>query len=497
MIDTKSLRKKILEQAFSGQLYSSKDCKGNSRDLIKRISEEKERLVKEKKISKIKSLTPIKDDEKIFTIPDNWEYVKLGLLSLPLSDGVHYAPEYQDAGYKCFSAKDIYNNRINDDDCTFITEEEYIGMKGKINVQEGSILITKSGSIGRSTVVKEYFEFGLVESIGVINPIIVNPEYIKYVLDYGFVYSSYYSDKYTRGVGLKHLTLTLLENIPIPLPNVEEQGCIVDILNSTFTLLDVIDDLQAKYSNDLAVLKSKIIDAGIQGKLTEQLPEDGDAEDLYAQILNQKSQLIKEGKIKKEKPLADIAADEIPFEIPDNWKWVRYQDIYFQIGNKNNQITSSELLPTGLFPAISQGKKYIDGFSNDESKAIYDIPVVLFGDHTRNVKYIDEPFVICADGTQLMKTICINCKFFYYVTCYLSAKIQSRGYARHYSMLKKNIVAMPPLAEQIRIVDKLEEILAQIDIIDDLQAKYKEIIDKNNKGLKMDTTAFESRWTAD
>lgn len=335
MIETKALRKKILEIAFSGKLSSSVDVKETSGYLIRRIAQEKERLVKDKVISKNKSLSPIKDDEKIFLIPNEWEYIKLGMISLPLSDGVHYAPEYQKDGYKCFSAKDIFNNKINDSNCTFISEEEYFGMKDKINVRKGSILITKSGSIGRSTVVKDYFEFGLVESIGVINPIIMNPEYIKYVLDYGFVYSSYYFDKYTRGVGLKHLTLSLLENIPIPVPSLKEQESIVKQLDSVFNQLDIIDNYQEAYSNDLAVLKSKIIDAGIRGKLTEQLPEDGSAKTLYAQIQEEKAKLVKEGKIKREKPLPEITDEEIPFEIPSNWKWVRLNDIASKISSGN------------------------------------------------------------------------------------------------------------------------------------------------------------------
>ena len=74
---------------------------------------------------------------------------------------------------------------------------------------------------------------------------------------------------------------------------------------------------------DTDALRSKIIDLAIQGKLTEQLPTDGTAEELYQQIQAEKAQLIKDKKIKKEKPLPEITADEIPFELPDNWKWVR------------------------------------------------------------------------------------------------------------------------------------------------------------------------------
>ena len=90
---------------------------------------------------------------------------------------------------------------------------------------------------------------------------------------------------------------------------------------------------------DTEALRKKVIDLAIQGKLTEQLPSDGDAETLYAQILNQKSQLIKEGKIKKDKELPKIAADEIPCEVPKNWKWVR-------IG-KISAIVSKDTTPQG------------------------------------------------------------------------------------------------------------------------------------------------------
>lgn len=495
MIDTKSLRKKILEQAFSGQLYASKDCKGNSRDLIKRISEEKERLVKEKKISKIKSLTPIKDDEKIFTIPDDWEYVKLGLLSLPLSDGVHYAPEYQDAGYKCFSAKDIYNNRINDDDCTYITEEEYIGMKGKINVQEGSILITKSGSIGRSTVVKEYFEFGLVESIGVINPIIVNPEYIKYVLDYGFVYSSYYSDKYTRGVGLKHLTLTLLENIPIPLPNVEEQGCIVDILNSTFTLLDVIDDLQAKYSNDLAVLKSKIIDAGIRGKLTEHLPEDGDSDALYLQIQEKKAKLIKKGIIKKAKILPPFSDDDALFDIPSNWRWVRLGDVSSIIskgttpkGGKAAYLDSGigflrvENL-AGYNKLDTSSLKYIDkethnGYLKRSILEAGDVLISIAGTLGRTALVREDDLPLNANQAiafiRIVEQSLVDVEYISYI---LNASTVQKELANKkvtmaipnlsLDVISKTMVPLPPYAEQKRIVEIIKQFFTILNDIDE------------------------------
>lgn len=93
---------------------------------------------------------------------------------------------------------------------------------------------------------------------------------------------------------------------------------------------------------NLEILKSKIINAGIQGKLTEQLPEDGTAEELLEQIAEEKKQLIKEKKIKATKALPEITEDEIPFEIPENWKWVRLADICSKITSGNTPAGGSK-----------------------------------------------------------------------------------------------------------------------------------------------------------
>lgn len=113
-----------------------------------------------------------------------------------------------------------------------------------------------------------------------------------------------------------------LLNGVIPLPSVQEQEEIVSRIEDAFDSLERLDNAQKRYLEDIEILKSKLIDAGIQGKLTEQLSEDGTAEELFAEIQMEKQQLIKEKKIKKEKALPDISEEEIPFEIPSNWKWV-------------------------------------------------------------------------------------------------------------------------------------------------------------------------------
>ena len=111
---------------------------------------------------------------------------------------------------------------------------------------------------------------------------------------------------------------------------------------------------------DTEALRKKVIDLAIQGKLTQQLPEDGNAEDLYAQIREEKARLVKEEKIKNEKPLPPISEDEIPFEIPKNWKWVRLGDLIRIISG--NALTSHDM-NEGCIPVY--GGNGIVGYHNE------------------------------------------------------------------------------------------------------------------------------------
>ena len=210
-------------------------------------------------------------------------------------------------------------------------------------------------------------------------------------------------------------------------------------------------------------LKNSILQRAIQGELVEQRPEEGTGEELYQKIQAEKRRLIKEKKIKKEKPLPEIKEEEIPFDIPDSWTWKYLSEFLYTVGSKNNQIFAKDVKASGRYPAVSQGVALIDGYCDDNTKVIDDLPLVMFGDHTRNVKYIDFPFVISADGTKFLKTICVDTQYFYYWVSVMAEQIRDRGYARHFNLLKQMPVPLPPLAEQRRIVAKIEDLLPYID----------------------------------
>jgi len=222
-------------------------------------------------------------------------------------------------------------------------------------------------------------------------------------------------------------------------------------------------------------LKSSILQLAIQGRLVEQRPEEGTGDDLYQEIQAEKRRLIKAGKIKREKPLPEITKDKKPFDIPENWILLNVENITYLVGNKNNQIQTNEILSKGSIPVVSQGQSHIDGYTNQKEKVIDDLPLVMFGDHTKNVKFVDFPFVIGAEGTHFHKCILAYPQYIYYWMVYAANKLRNRGYARHFALLKEQYIPLPPLAEQKRIVARIEELLPYIDRYEQAWSKLEEL----------------------
>ena len=225
-------------------------------------------------------------------------------------------------------------------------------------------------------------------------------------------------------------------------------------------------------------LRESVLQYAIQGKLVPQNPDDEPAYVLLDRISAEKSRLISEGKIKRDRNDSVIfrnnngqfierigkteidVTDQIPFDIPNSWVWVKLGNITYNVGNKNNQIQSKDILKVGSIPVVSQGQNLVDGFCENREKVITNLPLIMFGDHTRNVKYVDFPFVIGADGTKFHKCIVINPRYIYFWMTIIAEQLRDRGYARHYSLLKECLIPLPPLEEQKRIVERIEQIFS-------------------------------------
>ena len=231
---------------------------------------------------------------------------------------------------------------------------------------------------------------------------------------------------------------------------------------------------------DTEALRKKVIDLAIQGKLTEQLPTDGDAEALYAQIQEEKARLVKEGKIKKDKPLSEITDEEIPFEIPENWMWVRFGDLMWN--------RDSERIPVSVEDRKKLKKTYdyygASGVIDKVEEYLFDTKLLLIGEDGANLLSRSTPIAFIAEGKYWVNNHAHVLGFYVYdyldfVMHYINSisLVQYVTGAAQPKLNQDNMnripVPLPPILEQKRIVERIESVLVQIDIIDDLQEKYR------------------------
>ena len=151
------------------------------------------------------------------------------------------------------------------------------------------------------------------------------------------------------------------------------------------------------------------------------------------------------------------------YPIPKHWKYVGIDSFFSNISLSGKKLPQKEYLETGSFPVVDQGANLIGGFSNDEEKVIStEIPVVVFGDHTKCLKYITFSFIPGADGIKVLQPKgSVNPKYAFFAC--QSLKLPDRGYSRHFSFLKKSQFPLAPLEEQESIVAKIEELFSELD----------------------------------
>lgn len=457
MIDTQAIRKKILDLALRGKLTKQRPEDGTAEELFQQIQAQKNTYIANKDTKKANVSVPISDDEVPFNKPESWKWVRLGEIVI-IKTGK------RDANFGSINGKYEF----------FTCAKEPIKCNS-FSFSGEALLLAGNGDIGNISYY--YGEFEAYQRTYVLQPYLENV-YLRYLYYYLLSYWVQYNLAQMFGATIPFIRLGNVQNYIIALPPIAEQHRIVSKIESIFCILDTIDTLQSQYQDNLATLKSKIIDAGIQGKLTEQLPEDGNAEELYQQIQREKLALEKAGKIKKSKPLPPISEEEKPFDIPDNWKWVRLDDICKSIMDGDHQpppqVKSG--VPFLVISNISSGKidltetrhvpqEYFDALSEERIACKGDVLFTVTGSFGIPVKVTVKENFCFQRHIALLKPL-MDADYLYWALrsqfVYKQCDDVAIGVAQRtvgIKPLRNMIIPLPPLAEQKRIVAKLEELL--------------------------------------
>ena len=485
------LKNSVLQLATQGKLVEQNSNDEPASVLLEKIKAEKEKLIKEKKIKREKPLPEISEEEKHFEIPQSWEWVRLGELS-DIYSGNSINKNIKEKkymgikeGYPYIATKDVdsvnesidYNNGVR----IPYTEEKF-----RVAKSESILICAEGGSAGKKIgLLNKDVCFGnkLINFNGFIQEI---NKYIYYLFQSVEFYQQFVADM-TGIIG--GISINKFKNLPIALPPLEEQKRIVAKIEEVLEKIEEYDnaekelsELEKAFPQDM---KKSILQYAIQGKLVEQNSNDEPASVLLEKIKAEKEQLIKEKKIKREKELPEISENEKPFEIPENWQWVR-------LGNIIQLISGQDMTPSEYNEKLN-GIPYITGASNIENENLI---INRWTEFARAISIKNDILLTCKgtvgktiiqneDKVHIARQImAIRCREFInnkyvklFIDSYVShlqanAKSMIPGIAR--DDVLKIVFPMPPLEEQKRIVKKVESIMNSID-------KLQSTI--NNKGL--------------
>ena len=480
------LKASILQYAIQGKLVEQRPEEGTGEELYHQIQEEKQRLIKAGKIKKEKPLPEIVEDEIPFDIPESWKWVRVAQI-VTLNPKNDLADELATSFIPMSCVMDGFRNQHTSEIKTWKDIK-----KGFTHFAEGDIGVAKITPCfqNRKSVIfrnlKNGYGAGTTElTIARTISNTMLPEFLLWFFKTPYFITNGVKS-FTGTAGQQRIHKDYLSMCLIPLPPLTEQKRIVAKIRELLPYVDryaaayeKLEQFNAKFPEEV---KKSILQYAIQGKLVEQREEEGTGEELYRQIQAEKKRLIKEGKIKKEKPLPEIAEDEIPFDIPGSWKWVRIGTVATILGGKRipagKKLSSND---TGyIYIRVSDMK---DGYVSTEN--LQYVPEDIFPSISKYIIHKEDVFITVAgtigrvgkippelDGANLTENadrlVFSLMDQDWLIKCMQSSLVQNQiadattkvGQPKLAIIRIQNmLIPLPPLSEQKRIVAKLEEIL--------------------------------------
>ena len=437
------LKLSILRRAFQGKLVDQIFEEGTGADLLPSIQAECHNKIITGQIKKFKVFPEITDEDVDFDVPNNWKLVRLGTIC-QLLDGENRSGE----AFPYLEARYLRGKTAS----TIITEGKYIA--------EGTNVILVDGENSG-----EVFHIPEDGYMGSTFKVLFVPEalFLEYVIYFLQLHKNTLRNN-KKGAAIPHLNKDIFFNLILPIPPLAEQKRIVAKIEELLPLIDRYEQAWSKleeFNKRFPVdMQKSILQMAIQGKLVPQFSEEGTGKDLFQRIQAEKQALIKTGTIKKEKPLPEITEDEVPFEIPENWRWVQLGDLCSVV---TGRLDANAQKPDGNYAFFTCGREV---FKTDTYA--FDCDAILLGGNNASGDYKMHRYAGKFNAYQRVYVISGAAKdtldFLYYVVTYWleHLKRNSQGTTTRFIKLGQvtgMLIPFPPLAEQKRIVAKLEEIL--------------------------------------
>ena len=396
-MDTKALRQKILDLAIRGKLVPQDPNDEPASVLLERICQQKQQMVKEGKLKPkdIKKDSVIFvgednlhyekfadgsvkciEDEIPFDLPEGWAWARLGTIAEAIGDGDHQPPPQTSFGIPFLVISNVSGGRLSFENTRFVGEEYFNQLPETRRPRNGDLLFTVTGSYGIPILVDTDDKFCFQRHIAIVRPCIISNHYLYIALGSSYV-KSICDDKAT-GTAQKTVGLATLRELLVPVAPYKEQ---MQIYTQAQAALHIVDSISSDKEDLLSIIettKSKILDLAIRGKLVPQDPNDEPASVLLERIRAEKEELIKQGKIKRDKKESVIfrgednsyyekigdkvenISDEIPFELPDGWFFVRLKELWELISGRD--LSPSEYNADGVgIPYITGASNFVDG----------------------------------------------------------------------------------------------------------------------------------------
>ena len=488
------LKNSILQLAIQGKLVEQRPEEGTAEELFARIQQEKQRLIREGKIKKEQPLPEITEDEKPFDIPESWRWCRLDdVVIKTIKRGK--SPTYTAKSNTLVFAQKC-NTKAGHIDLSlaqYLDETKLSKYPEEEFMLDNDIVLnsTGNGTLGRVGIYKNKDNPNgqMVVPDSHVTTIRVNPLACVEFAFYSLKYYQPYMEKLGSGsTNQTELSAGVVKTLLFPLPPLAEQKRIVAKIEELLPYIDryeqawsKLEQFNSRFPEDM---KKSLLQYAIQGKLVEQRPEEGTADELFAQIQEEKQRLIKEGKIKKEKPLPEITEDEKPFDIPENWKWVKIGELFTVIRGSSprpkgsplywsdtktefNWITIKDISTHSPKGVLHETIEHLTAKGAELSTYVEkgEIIVAVSGSTTgKHCMLGIDGYIYDGLAAILNPTKTVFNKYLYYFFSWIYEKINSQKIGSAFpnintDILKNTLIPLPPLAEQKRIAEKLEQLL--------------------------------------